>query len=437
MRILVNSGDHKCSNMGDLAMLKIAVRRLDRLFPGATIRVLTSNPEVLEDEVTTAKALSSTVLQRWFSDRCLFGSLHNALPKGASRALRFGNRKLRRNAPRIMEALVKAKIKLLKLDDTDILDFLANMRQVDLVVLCGQGTLADVFIKDSYALLDFVEMAVRNGRRTVMFGQGIGPLTDPGLQERAKAVLPTAEMIALREGKKGPALLSRMGVDPDVVVTTGDDAIELAYEARPERLGNAIGVNIRIATHSAIGSELASRLRHVFAKFADLHDTELLSIPISRYPNLKDACDIEQMLSGIERFGDDGKGLDTPVKVIRQVGRCRVLMTAAYHAAVFALSQGVPVVGMASSQYCRDKFLGLKHHFGPGIEIVDLNGPAAETDVFEAAARLWKTADEIRPNLLRNAQQQIEAGRAAYARVANAALFKKPLPKRDAKLLFG
>ncbi|MFI6772593.1 polysaccharide pyruvyl transferase family protein [Nocardia sp. NPDC050412] len=48
-----------------------------------------------------------------------------------------------------------------------------------------------------------------------------------------------------------------------------------------------------------------------------------------------------------------GRG-GTPVDVFRQVGRCRVLVTNAYHLAVFALSQGIPAVGITASEYYDD-----------------------------------------------------------------------------------
>ena len=37
MRILVDSGDYRCSNMGDAAMLRMLVRRIEILAPGSSI----------------------------------------------------------------------------------------------------------------------------------------------------------------------------------------------------------------------------------------------------------------------------------------------------------------------------------------------------------------------------------------------------------------
>ena len=47
MRILIENGGYRITNMGDLAMLQIAVSRLKDLWPGALIEVLTSRPDLL------------------------------------------------------------------------------------------------------------------------------------------------------------------------------------------------------------------------------------------------------------------------------------------------------------------------------------------------------------------------------------------------------
>lgn len=47
MRILIENGGYRITNMGDLAMLQIAVSRLKDLWPEALIEVFTSRPDLL------------------------------------------------------------------------------------------------------------------------------------------------------------------------------------------------------------------------------------------------------------------------------------------------------------------------------------------------------------------------------------------------------
>ena len=63
----------------------------------------------------------------------------------------------------------------------------------------------------------------------------------------------------------------------------------------------------------------------------------------------------------------------TPEAVIRQIQRCRLVITGSYHAAVFALAMGIPTIGLAKSTDYIDKFMGLSALFGEGCETVVLN----------------------------------------------------------------
>jgi colanic acid/amylovoran biosynthesis protein len=122
--------------------------------------------------------------------------------------------------------------------------------------------------------------------------------------------------------------------------------------------------------------------------------------------------------------GDDAElahaeGLRTPIDLIRQIQRCRVVMTGSYHAGVFALANGIPTIGLAKSAYYVDKFLGLADMFGSGCEVVRLDQQDHPEALRRALDRLWHAAPEIRPALLASAEQQIAAGHAAYRRISD------------------
>lgn len=94
-----------------------------------------------------------------------------------------------------------------------------------------------------------------------------------------------------------------------------------------------------------------------------------------------------------------------------------MVITGSYHAAVFALAQGIPAVCIEKSAYYSQKFCGLREQFGEGCAVVE----AAESDfgfrLEHAIEHAWRSADDLRPRLLEAAASQIEKGRAAYARV--------------------
>jgi colanic acid/amylovoran biosynthesis protein len=225
-------------------------------------------------------------------------------------------------------------------------------------------------------------------------------------------------------------LLEALGVSSDRVVTTGDDAIEPAYAARPTELGRAIGVNVRVGSAAGVDDADIAALGPVLRDFAQRFDAPLLPVPIARQQDL-DAASIERLL---DRSGEDdgGRSLDTPRKVIEQVGRCRVVVTGAYHAAVFALSQGIPAVCLTRSSYYDHKFFGLADLFGDGCTTVSLHGADAAESLRLAVERAWKRADEVRAPLLQAAEDQIVWSREAFMRARNLVEARLPIGRAAA-----
>jgi polysaccharide pyruvyl transferase WcaK-like protein len=117
-----------------------------------------------------------------------------------------------------------------------------------------------------------------------------------------------------------------------------------------------------------------------------------------------------------------------PADIARRVSRCRVLVTGAYHLAVFALSQGIPVVALTSTAYYDDKFLGLGAMFGQGLTLVRLDDPGLEQTLAVAIEQAWRTAPDVREPLRARARQQVDASRAGFDRVAGLTQLRAAAP---------
>jgi hypothetical protein len=89
--------------------------------------------------------------------------------------------------------------------------------------------------------------------------------------------------------------------------------------------------------------------------------------------------------------------------------------------AVFALSQGIPVVGLSTSRYYDDKFEGLTAMFGTGLELVRLDEDGLEDRLRTAVRRLWARTPQLRPVLLERAVVQIDASNAVFDRIRDLA----------------
>ena len=178
---------------------------------------------------------------------------------------------------------------------------------------------------------------------------------------------------------------------------------------------------VSIANYSSINQESLGIVRSTLQDIAKKKDSPLVSIPILRYhidPNAEsDIKTIQQILAGFDNVFDQGNNLDTPLKVIEQVGHCRIVITGSYHAGVFALAQGIPVVTLAKSQYYIDKFQGLADQFGVGCDVILLGDQEFAEKLASSIHQLWESAEILRPQLLEAAQQQIELGQTAYQRL--------------------
>lgn len=414
MHILIDADNSNSGNMGDIAMLQVAVERLRLLWPNANLHVITGNAEALTSHCPDVTTLHELSRYTWLADDYLLGRFHKHLSPWLAHQFSRSRRAARRYAPHSTQALIRGKTRWRGHPHGDPQAFLDAVANTDLFVVCGLGGMTDTARAYSLLVLDTIELALQQNKPVAMFSQGIGPVTDVELRTRMAAILPHIQLVALRERRAGPLLLESLGVDRARIHITGDDAVELAYRNRIEQPGEAIGINLRVAPYAGIDDQVVSWLRPLVQRIAHTRGVPMVPIPITRHRHAQDALVIQQMLRGYMKDTDGGIHLDTPLKVIQQVGRCRVVITGAYHAAVFALAQGIPAICLCQSDYYRDKFRGLADVFGAGCEIVFLNDSDKQERLIEAVERMWQSAKQLRPSLLLAATTQIAWGHAAY-----------------------
>src|SRR5467141_3668608 len=80
VRILVVSGDYSCKNMGDVAMLIVAIETLRAMWPSAMISVLTLDPVSLADHCFEVHPISHRGRALWFSTETFSGRLQELIP---------------------------------------------------------------------------------------------------------------------------------------------------------------------------------------------------------------------------------------------------------------------------------------------------------------------------------------------------------------------
>ncbi len=423
MRVIVatalNAGAAEYQNMGDIAMLQVAVARLLSMWPHACIEVLTDSASNLARYCPRARPLPRAGCECWVDDRVLLGRYHQFLSQWPSARLRGLKTNLRLRWPAALELLIHLRLSFRDRDGRrkQFKVFMEALKNSDLLVVCGSGGFADSCQQWNLSILATMEAAIQRHIPVVMFGQGMGPLTDPIVLSKARDVLPQVTLITLRGTRGGLPLLESIGVSPAGVLTTGDEAVELAHAARVNQPGRAVGINLRVASYAHVKKNTVAKVGSVLQEFARRHDAPLLPIPVAFHEQAYDHKAIRGLLAGFDDNSDGGLSLDTPQALLEQTARCKIVVTGAYHAAVFALAQGIPVVCLSNSPYYLAKFQGLEDLFGPGCEILNLGEPDFANALAVAIEHAWNSAAAVRSPLLQAAVRQIEASRGAYQRV--------------------
>jgi colanic acid/amylovoran biosynthesis protein len=419
MSVMLVPCNTRCLNMGDVAMLQVAVARLRALWPGEELRIFTSDAAALVEYCPGVTPVMLPDQPQWCTDHYLGGRLHSWLPERWSERL-VGVAVNAACRAALREHLLRLRSRARPLDRESLRAFLDAIGGSRLLVIGGAGGVADPFNVYSNLVLLALQVARRRGIPTAIMGHGFGPLSVPSLRAKAAAVLPSVDTIAVREALASRPLLASLGVPLDRVVTTGDDAIELAYAERPAAIGDAVGINLRLARSAGATEHDIDPVREGLRLFLASCPAPLVGLPIARQGNL-DADAIERMLAGLDApvaGSGSGSELDTPLKVIRQVSRCRIVVTGAYHAAVFALAQGIPAICLARTQYFFGKFQGLADQFGGrGCHVVSLDGDDLPARLALTMTAAWAEAPVVRDFLCRAAARQIMQGHAAYGRL--------------------
>nr|WP_320010659.1 hypothetical protein [uncultured Desulfobulbus sp.] len=87
MRILIENGCYEIKNIGDWAMLEVALQRIHTMFPEAELLVFTITPDTLRRYFPEATTISPDIkdkgLRLWCQPWNILGGLHKLLPKAA------------------------------------------------------------------------------------------------------------------------------------------------------------------------------------------------------------------------------------------------------------------------------------------------------------------------------------------------------------------
>jgi colanic acid/amylovoran biosynthesis protein len=384
-------------------MLEVLIDRLRSYHPGSRISVFARDPERVRSLERAVEQIPVEQKREWAMVRAIYLAMRRVIPTV--------DWIIRRRRPRLYESILRIKARALVNSEV--------LATTDMLIVSGGGFITDVFPGQAWPVLERMSAAVRQNVPFALVGQGIGPISDPALLQKAREVMPHAKFIGVRESLYSLPLLLDLGVKRETIVVTGDDAIEPAYELRGEKPGTMLGVNFRVADYAGISQLDVDRLRAPMRSVASKLGAEMIALPVCIVNSVESASDANAVSHLVDpRASGDGIP-STPAALIERIRDCRVVVTGSYHAAVFALAQGIPAICVFNTKYYGNKFRGLADEFGDGCEVIDKSQPDFVETLIASIEKLWTRAEDIRPLLLRAAVAQIAAGDEAYSRLAD------------------
>lgn len=412
MKILVENSGYHLGNLGDVAMLIAGLDYLAEAFDGAELFVV-SDVKRVPSGFPTYTPIPAEQLHTWYEQRVL-PIPSRSLGATTSDRIRGLEQELLARFPGPAIAAAKLTAKLTKMPVQVSSQGLALVRSMDAVVSTGGGFVNDSFPHQCTNVLETLWLAQRRGIPTAMFGQGLGPLSNPKGVEIAKRVFPNLKVLSLREGTHSPDVALRLGVRSKAVRVTGDDAIKLVDSYASENQRADIGFNVRLAKYSGLNSDAVSRIANILASRCSSIGPCIRAIPIDVRGTSDD--DTSSAKSAFKATSI------TPVlpqdssieALVSQVSLCRVVITASYHAAVFSLTLGIPVIGISKSEYYDHKFSGLAQMFAGGVELCRLQSNSVEDDFTRALEKQSKFSVSESDQLRKSAARQVNNSQAAY-----------------------
>lgn len=410
MKIVIQPGGITCLNVGDEAMLEVAYGRLRAIWPQAEIHVLTVAPDILRRNLPGAIPLSPKGRTECFDIR-LFGRFSK--PEYPFWKMFGGLEEWAfRHVPAV--AALGASTKLRVRGREAAARVISGIRSTDLFVFSGAGMITDAFADEARESLELLHLAKRFGARTAILGHMFGPVNKPELKAVCQRVLPEVDLISVRERLTSLPFLAACGVRIERVRVAGDETLELILESQvTPQSRNALGINVRASYYSGVTDATTPLLSAAIHRISKQFNARLEPLAITHNAEDDDMATLRAIDSGIARSTQPA-GPQTALALAHHIASCRIVIAGSYHAAVFALAQGIPAIGLAFGPYYEAKFKGLRDLFGDGCRYVDGTKPGWDEELQRTASDLWTNAFSWQEKLLEAAKQQIAIGKDVY-----------------------
>ncbi|MGH9459961.1 MAG: polysaccharide pyruvyl transferase family protein [Vicinamibacteria bacterium] len=316
-------------------------------------------------------------------------------------------------------------------DERHLGQIYSSLSAARLLYICGGGNLTSLFSGELRLRSVMALLALDMGIPVVGSGQTLGPHLTAADSDLMRLWLGRVEFLGVRDEQRSPAIARELGVDGKKIHVHPDDAYLLEpTEVRTEWLEKLrsrrreealIGVSFHLSPADGNSTEeLSLRLARLLDRVMGETTATILFIPHETSVG-REAYDVafaravEKYLRSPQRFHVLTDFLsDREVKYL--TGCCDLILSTRYHGIVFALSSGVPCVGLMQDEYTAVKMRGAFHLAGVPESVVDVWDPELDRKVLE----FWKHRATFEASIAHNRDEirhRIEAYQRSLSRV--------------------
>lgn len=280
----------------------------------------------------------------------------------------------------------------------------------DMLIIGGGGLFFDYPHTNEYVqqLLDKIRWGKRLGKKVVLLGVGVGPIHRHDTATALRSTLDKADLICVRDNKSQQLLLET-GLSESAIHVTEDFAFllkpvseeRIEYILRKEELSKSYNTPL-------IGIGLCGRhaqddwFRAAMVKFCD-HVIQTLGaricfIPMQTGGGFDDRLDVRLIHEAINR-----KEMVTlveheygPKEILSIISKMDFVIGERFHAALFAATSGVPVIGISYMPKVKRLF----HKIGQDDWCLDRDGLTGPK-LIKVLDSLWETGSKVSADLRR------------------------------------
>ena len=284
-------------------------------------------------------------------------------------------------------------------DRKNFFEIYLAIKNCDLFISGGGGLLQDITSEKSIRYyLGLIYIAARLGKKIMVYGQGIGPITKKANRTLTRAVLNRVNAITVRDEQSMEDLKS-MGVNRPPMYITSDPVVTLKPPGSSRGMEVLEKLGVRegrpVVGFSVRDWKGAEEFNEIMAKTADSLIEELgfqvVFVPFHYGEDNKCIMKIKSIMRNDAYLVE---GRYTPGEVLDMMGRMDMTVGVRLHSLIFSAIQGVPLVGISYDPKI-DGFLSrLGMRAAGSISDVDLG------DLLVEIQRVWADREKVRRQIL-------------------------------------